>query len=84
MRRKHRRTTQRSSFAARWSPKPRETRRTDYLKDALAADPGYAPAHWHPGEVHYRGRWLSIDDAAAEVMHAGKVAMYRQFWRSSH
>lgn len=37
--------------------------RTDYLRRALAADPGYAPAHWQAGDILVANRWLPIDQA---------------------
>ncbi len=52
--------------------------RTDYLQQALAADPDFAPAHWQIGEMKIDGRWLSIDSAAATSTMAAKFMEYRQ------
>ncbi|HEX3728144.1 MAG TPA: polymorphic toxin-type HINT domain-containing protein, partial [Pirellulales bacterium] len=53
-------------------------RRAERLRDAVAADPDYAPAHWSNGEVRLGDRWLSIEAATSEMRSAGEVAQYRQ------
>jgi hypothetical protein len=53
-------------------------RRAAYLKDALAADADYAPAHWHAGEVRQGEQWVATEAAASEAARAGKVSQYRQ------
>jgi hypothetical protein len=54
-----------------------EQARTDYLKQALAADPEFAPAHWQLGEMKIDGQWLSVDSAAATSTMAAKFNEYR-------
>ena len=53
-------------------------RRTDYLKNALEADPDCAVAHWQSGEVRLAGNWRSFHDAATETVSSGTVRKYRE------
>jgi hypothetical protein len=59
-------------------------RRTEYLKDALVADPDYAPAHWQSGEVRIGDQWLKVESAASHATRTGKVAKYRQLRDAGH
>jgi len=52
-------------------------RRAAYLQEALAADPDYAPAHWHSGHVRSGDAWLPAAEAATSNVQAGKVTKYR-------
>ncbi|HEY4308152.1 MAG TPA: polymorphic toxin-type HINT domain-containing protein [Pirellulales bacterium] len=52
-------------------------RRAAYLADALKADPDYAPAHWHSGEVRVGKAWQTVEASADAATRAGKVAQYR-------
>ena len=38
-----------------------QTRRTELLNLAIAADPDYAPARWHSGQVRFEGQWRTLD-----------------------
>ncbi|HVU90012.1 MAG TPA: polymorphic toxin-type HINT domain-containing protein [Pirellulales bacterium] len=51
--------------------------RGEYLQQALAADPDFAPAHWQLGEMKIDGQWLSVDSAAATSTMAAKFHEYR-------
>ena len=57
-------------------------RRAEYLRQALAADPDNAPAHWQSGEVRLGSRWLPVDQAASTV--ADKLDEYRQRQEKAH
>jgi hypothetical protein len=52
--------------------------REKLLREALAADPNYAPAHWQLGEVQVGKEWKAIPKASAEIARAGKVDEYRR------
>jgi tetratricopeptide (TPR) repeat protein len=56
--------------------------RDSCIEKALAADPDYAPAHWHHGDVRARERgvevWKPIDEAAKDLAQRGKVEQYRK------
>jgi hypothetical protein len=49
------------------------------LREVLAADPSYAPAHWQTGQVLVDGRWISVvEPSEAGNRQAGRLAQYRQ------
>ncbi|HEY4308151.1 MAG TPA: polymorphic toxin-type HINT domain-containing protein [Pirellulales bacterium] len=52
--------------------------RANYLQQALAADPEYAPAHWQLGEIKVENQWLSADSTAATSAWSSKINEYRQ------
>jgi hypothetical protein len=51
--------------------------RGDLLREAIASNPSYPPAHWHSGEVRSDGQWLSIDAATAATISSGTMDQYR-------
>ncbi len=57
--------------------------REDYLRQALAADPDFAPAHWQLGEVRVGKSWLAVDAASAENAWSDKFVKYRDLRDSS-
>jgi len=52
--------------------------RDEYLAQAVAADPDYAPAHWQMGEVLIDGKWRAVDSAAAISSMSAKFREYQQ------
>jgi Pretoxin HINT domain len=53
------------------------------LRDALAADPSYPPAHWHMGQVLIDGQWRSVveeaeSNGAVVNRHVGRLEQYRE------
>ena len=50
----------------------------EYLAQAVAADPDYAPAHWQLGEVLIDGQWRAVDSAAAISSMSAKFREYQQ------
>ena len=53
-------------------------RRRELLGAALEADPNNPAAHWQSGQVLYQGKWVSIDEAAAEASRDKALADYRE------
>ena len=53
-------------------------RRRELLNAALEADPNNAAAHWQMGHVLYQGKWVSIDEGAAEAGRDKALADYRE------
>jgi hypothetical protein len=53
-------------------------RRAELLAAALEADPDFAPAHWHRGEVKFNGEWRSIADVGQTVSGDPRWAEYRE------
>jgi Pretoxin HINT domain len=47
-------------------------------KQALQVASGLPEAHWIVGQVQQGGKWVSIEDAAAEAAKNGKLDEYRQ------
>ena len=54
------------------------TRRAELLAAALEADPDFAPAHWHRGEVKFNGQWKSIADVGQSISGDPRWAEYRE------
>jgi tetratricopeptide (TPR) repeat protein len=52
--------------------------RTNFLQQALAVAPDFAPAHWQSGEIHTGDKWTSIDAAAKQDAHSAKLDEYRK------
>lgn len=50
--------------------------RAAQLRDALAADPNCAPAHWHLGQVLIDGQWRSVAGGAEANRHAAHLEKY--------
>lgn len=52
------------------------TRRGELLEQAVKADPQYAQAHWHRGEILVDGRWSTIEEATKRATADGKTFEY--------
>jgi len=52
--------------------------RANFLHQALAVAPDFAPAHWQSGEIQTGDRWISIDTAAKQDAHSAKLDEYRK------
>lgn len=46
------------------------------LRRASAADPEFAAAHWHRGELRIGDRWLTLDEAMRQTTAEGKIFEY--------
>lgn len=46
------------------------------LQQAVDADPSYAAAHWHRGEVLVDGQWLKVEAAQQRAIEQGKIYEY--------
>lgn len=59
-----------------------DAERDSLIKQALKADPDYAPAHWHHGDVRTRERgievWKPVDEVAKDRADRGTVEKYRK------
>lgn len=52
--------------------------RGEFLAKAMAADPDYAPARWHNGQVKFQGEWKSVSDVGRQISGDPRWAEYRQ------
>jgi hypothetical protein len=55
------------------------TQRAQYLKEALADDPEYAPARWHSGFLRQQDRWLTIPASQEEFRSDPRLDAYATF-----
>jgi hypothetical protein len=53
-------------------------RRAELLAAALEADPDFAPAHWHQGEINFQGEWKSFAEIGQQVSGDPRWTEYRQ------
>jgi hypothetical protein len=52
--------------------------RGDCLRQALAADPDYPPAHWQSGEVLKGNHWVAVDETSRDQVVTSRMEKYRQ------
>jgi hypothetical protein len=53
--------------------------RTALLDQAMAADPDYAPARWHRGQVKFDGKWRSLAEIGLLVSKDQRYVDYRDY-----
>jgi hypothetical protein len=52
--------------------------RGEYLRQALAADPDYPPAHWQLGEVRHGSEWVTVDELSRDPVRQRRFDAYHR------